>query len=429
MRLWVGALAGLAAVRVAVPLAALAASGSSLPGLPRYIYEPTPADAHAYYSAARELIAAWSRVGELRLLAAAILLVAGALAAQRLWRRRPEARGSLVVAASLLVSLVVALAVSRMVATGAGAVGWPLVWAAPMLPYRAVGLPLDPGIAFGFGLAVSLLANVVTVVATAVAGRAVTGRAGVGLLAAGAFAFWPLASGLLAGPEGWRNGTWAVDAGLHMYTEPVSTALVAAAAALLLSAPQTPVRLALAGAAAGLATVVRPTNGLFALLLLAFAFHRSGVRAAVLVAGGALALAPVQAAFWPRRYGYELTLAPDPGVGPARPFALDYVVPNWTDSLLVSPLLVAVVVPLAVAGAIALRPRSTALFLVAWALANPLVYSFFAATWEHPRYLFASLPALLVLWASGVSVVASGGVRTVARAVARGERATIMRPS
>jgi len=56
VRSWRGPLAALVAVRVAIPLAALSASGSDLPGIPRYDYAPLNGDANDYYAAGRELI-------------------------------------------------------------------------------------------------------------------------------------------------------------------------------------------------------------------------------------------------------------------------------------------------------------------------------------------------------------------------------------
>ena len=37
-------------------------------------------------------------------------------------------------------------------AVGAPTIGWPLVWSVPLLPYRALGLPLGPNLAFAVGL-------------------------------------------------------------------------------------------------------------------------------------------------------------------------------------------------------------------------------------------------------------------------------------
>src|SRR3712207_2541464 len=55
---WWSALAALVLVRLSIPLGALAASGSDLPGLPRYTYRPLNGDAFGYYAGAREAIPA-----------------------------------------------------------------------------------------------------------------------------------------------------------------------------------------------------------------------------------------------------------------------------------------------------------------------------------------------------------------------------------
>src|SRR5207244_143793 len=160
----------LVAVRVAIPLAVLAASPTRLPALPRIRFgvsggcarraEPWTGDACAYYSTARALVSAWRSLG-----AAGLALLALAVAA---------------------------------------------------------------------GLALSLLANAATVVATAYAGLHASGRRSVALLAGALFALWPLLVAGIAGTRSWGNGTWEVEAGLHLYTEPLSTALVAVAVALVL---------------------------------------------------------------------------------------------------------------------------------------------------------------------------------------------------
>jgi hypothetical protein len=62
--------------------------------------------------------------------------------------------------------------------------------------------------------------------------------------------------------------------------------------------------------------------------------------------------------------------------------------------------------PLVAVGVAAVRDRPVALMLLGGALANAAVYAFFRATFEHPRYLHAGLPALLVLWAAGAARIA-----------------------
>ncbi|MGI8421913.1 MAG: hypothetical protein ACR2MU_06600, partial [Gaiellaceae bacterium] len=197
-------------MRIAIPLAALAASGSKLPGLPRYDYVAFTGDANGFYAAAREFLSALA--SPVSLAAGVALLVVLAL----LWRERR--RGApIAIAAVLALSLALVVPISRMHPPGAAVFGWPLVWSVPLLPLRALGL-LTPNAAFVPGLVLSLAANAATVVATAYAGLWATGRRGIGIAAAAVFAFWPLLAAFVAGTSAWGNGTWAVDAGLVMYT-------------------------------------------------------------------------------------------------------------------------------------------------------------------------------------------------------------------
>ena len=57
--------------------------------------------------------------------------------------------------------------------------------------------------------------------------------------------------------------------------------------------------------------------------------------------------------------------------------------------------------------------------LLGGALANAAIYAFFRATFEHPRYLQAGLPALLVLWAAGAAWVAEHARRRAGSAHVR----------
>jgi hypothetical protein len=393
-RRWLWALAALAALRVAIPLAALAASGHALPGLPRYEYEGLTGDATGFYAAAREFMASWGRLGALLLGPFVPATLAAAAAILVAWRRRLVRPAWLAVAAAWAFSLVVCAAVTQMQAPGAGVFGWPLVWSLPMLPYRALGRPLDPDTAFVFGLVLSLAANAVTVFATAFAGFYATGRRSVGLAAGAAYALWPLLMGLVGGERAWGNGTWAVDAGLALYSEPLSTALVTTALALLLSPGLTDLRVAVAAIALGLATAVKLSNALAAGAALVLLLVRRPA-AALPYAAGALTFAPLVALYWPK--GYEAQRR--------EPFSLEYGLRSWSDSLLFSPRTLLVLVPLALVGALALRSWWPRLLLAAWILPNALLYSFYRVTWEHPRFLFASLPAVFVLWVVGLDAV------------------------
>jgi hypothetical protein len=408
MKRWTIAIVALATFRAATALAALAAHGDKLPGLPRYRFVALPGDATGYYAAAREFMAAWGRLPVAVFGIVVLATVVGAVLLARAWRRRPDLRPWLVAGGCAGASALATLAVTRMNAAGAAVFGWPLVWALPMLPYRALGAPLDPEIAFAFGLALSLAANAVTVAATAYAGLYATGRRSLGLLAAALFAAWPFLTGLLGGTRAWQNGTWETDAGLHLYTEPLSTALVAVALALLLRPRQEPLPLALAGAALGFATVVKLSNGLLAGLAVLIVLVATGWRRTLPLAAAAAVWAPVAIAFYPLSYPtYDL---------PDDLFALHHLGPSWTDSLLWRPQVLLVVLPLAVLGAVVLpRDRRWAL-LVAFALANALFYSPYYFTAQHPRFLFASLPSLFVLTAAGVGALT-------------GSRANVHRPA
>ena len=279
-------------------------------------------------------------------------------------------------------------------AAGAAVVGWPLLWAVPLLPLRVAGV-LDPDLAFAVGFPLSLAANAVTVVAIAHAGCHAAGRRAVGVAAAALFAFWPLLTRPLAGPSAWENGQWNVDVGLHLYTEPLSTALVAVVLALLLAPSLSELRLALAGALAGYATVVKVSNGFLAALALALLVARVGPRRSLPFAAAGAAFAPLVAAYWPKGY---------PAIPNVPGFSLAQAERSWGDSLLFDPRMLLVLLPLALLGLFALRAW-TSLLLGGWVAANALFYTFYEHTHLHPRFLYASLPALFVLVAAGGMLV------------------------
>ena len=389
---WRAALAACCAVRIGIPLGALAAEGHDLRAVPRYDYGPFTGDAPAYYTTARALISALAGPAAVGLVAA----VAGAAGAWGLRRRSPALA---VLSLGLGLSLAATAVVARSGASPAGAVGWSLLWAVPLLPLRAVHAAGHDG-AFASGLVLSLAANAATVVATAYAGLYATGRRSVAVGAAGLVALFPLWMWLLHGASGWGNGTWATDAGLHMTTEPLSTALVAVGCALVLGR-LTPLRLTCAGLALGYAFTVRPTNGIVGAAALAYVVWRERRAAWPFVAGSAV-VAPIWIAFLPKRTGYELKPVADAG---GALFSPSYFGSSWADSILWGPRALAILVPVALVGALVLRRRPALLLLGGWALSNPAVYSFARATVQHPRYLFASLPAVLVLWAAGATAI------------------------
>ena len=391
-RVW-PVLAALACVRIAIPLAQL--GHADLPGLPHYRRHGLSGDATGFYAGAREFIAAWGRVPRPLLALLALAVIVYCVWLVRAWRRRPDLRAWLVPLSVFAFGLVVTVDVLEQDPSGAAVFGWPLVWALPLLPIRVLG-SLDQGVAFDVGLVLQLACNVVTLVATAYAGFYASGRRAVGVAAAALWAFWPFLSGLIAGHSAWENGSWAIDAGLHMYTEPLSTALVAVALALVLAPDPSGMRLALAGCALSLATFVKDSNALVAglgLLLLAWRF-RDDLRRVLPYLAGAVSLVVPVAAYW--RLGYP-QLYDNPKSWPEHPFALGHIGRSWSDSLIFHPRTLLILLPLAAVGALALRRPWPLAVVVAWTLVNAVFYSFYANTPLHPRFLYASLPALFVL--------------------------------
>lgn len=392
---WWGPLGLLAAVRVAIALSSFAGS----PGVPHvqrsHALGGLQGDATGFYAATREFMAGWARMPRPLLVLLAVVALAAFVAFVIAWRRRPELRAWLVPAAVCLFGLLVCLDVHWMKPSGAAVFGWPLVWALAELPFRAAGV-LTHAVGWDVALALQLCFVALTVVAVAYLARNATGRRWAGVLAAACWALWPLFVGLIAGHQAWTNGQWEVDAGLHAYSEPLSTLLVVTAAALLLSDRATPLRLSLAGCALSLATLTKLSNGLLVVAaVLLTRFNRYSL-------AGAVSLAPLVAVYWPLSYP---KLFDNPQSWPRDPFDVAHVVTTWTHSSLFYPRTLLIVTPLAVLGAFALRRPSVLALTLAFLLINPVFYSFYANTAQHPRFLYASLPFLFTLWAGGIEVL------------------------
>lgn len=413
-RSWRVSLLALVAVRTVPALVALAFEGDDLAVVPRFDLVTGTGDDAGYYAAAREFISATSRV-HIGVAAIAVLAaLAVAIVAVRL-RPNRRLRPWVVVLAAGTVGLAVSLPILEMRPAGAPVFGWPLAWAAAIFPFRVAGLSLTYTSAFFIALPLGLAANAVAIVATAYAGMYATGRRGVGLAAAAALAAWPLLTRPIAGSTAWDNGTWFVDTGLALYTEPLSTALVATAIALVLRPGRTEVQLALAGVLLSYSAFVKLSNGFTAVLILLVATIGLGARAGVLLAAGGLTFAPAVAAYWPLGYADE-----EDGrrhLLPADPYSIEYGWQSWGDSILFSPRTLVVLLPLAILGGVLLRHRPFELsLLLAPIVGNVAVYTFYGPTDTHPRFFFASLPAFFVLWAVG----AAGLVERISMAFARG---------
>jgi len=399
---WWGVLALLASVRVAISLLAFATWGTDLELWPEYDGEPLHGDAFGFYSATREFLASIVRVPP-PLFALAVLLVAGSIAAVVRARGGRRRRSWLfVVLPAFAIAFALTLVIREMESSAAAVMGWPLVWAVSMIPYRAAGLEPTPDVAFVFGFGLSLAALVATTVATAYVGRLATGARSVGLGAAGLFAIWPLVVSLVVGREAWTNDQWNVDVGLHLYTEPHSTALVTVGVALLLRSGLGTSALAGSGLALGYATFVKLTNGLVALALLPILVAKIGWRRTVPFAVGGIVSLPLVVAYWP--LGDVGVFESGTSVS-ERLWALDYVDDTWGRSTLFTPVLLALLAPFLLAGILALQDRFALAVLLTPVVVTTGVYSFFDFTYQHPRYLYVALPFVFVLEAAGVRAV------------------------
>lgn len=409
----------LAAIRVAIPVVTLAFTGHDLPLLPPYDYDGLSGDAEGFYSAMRALMAAAADVHPVAALLELVVIAAAWIVARRCWQS-PRTRWVALVVSAAAVSIGLTLVVLQLPgATGAAVVGWSLVLAVPLLPFRVLGLGPGTDLTFAVGFTLSLACVAITTFATAALGSRVTGRREVGVVAAGVWALWPLLAAPLAGHSAWENSQWNVDVGLHLYTEPLSTALVTTALALVaVRAPSLTASCA-SGLLLGFATVVKLSNALLvavaAAVLLASALGR---RAAGVAVVASLVWTPLLFAYWPKGYvgmfGGQIAAE-------ERPFAPANIGPGWADSLLFTPRLLTVLVPLVLAGLLLASRRGQAL-LGGSIVVTAAFYSLYEPFAQHPRFLYAVLPSAFVLVAVAL-VRAWDGLGTRRRR--RGQRTSL----
>jgi hypothetical protein len=397
---WGWALAGLVLIRVLIPLAVLADAPGKLPLLPSYTYAPLNGDSYGFYEAVANIFSAVQGVlGGWIGLASAALMICVVAAAIIIWRGGVRWLAILMPAAALC--LILGIVVRDMAPPGAGVVGWPLAWALMLSPLPILRVSLTPDRAFPAGLALALLANAATVIATALIGLRSTGRRSVGLIAAALYATWPLWVGLVAGQQAWKNGQWNVDTGLALYAEPGSTALVAAAMAILLRRPLDVMMATVAGLLLGFSTAVKLTNGSIAAVLVVIVALRNGRIRALALALGALATAPIVVGFWPNGYV-------DPAVGGVELAALyqwRFVSANASTSTIFTTTMLLVLVPLAVVGLYSLAGWIQRFFFVGPIIVTIVSYCAYYVTNQHPRFYYVILPLIFVLQASGVVLI------------------------
>jgi len=241
----------------------------------------------------------------------------------------------------------------------------------------------------------------VTTVATAYVGLRARHRHSVGLAAAGLFATWPVWVGLVAGHLAWENGQWNVDAGLHLYTGPLSTMLVVISIAALLGPTPGEGRATASGLALGFATVVKLTNGLIGLVLVPLVAVRYGLRRAALVAVGGLVSVPIVIAWWPKGYVqiYDGAIAPVPA------YSLDYIGPNLRTSTIFTPLMLAILVVPALVGIAGIDGWYARSVLGVPIVVTALAYTAYYVTNQHPRFFYVALPFAFVLVAAGARLL------------------------
>jgi hypothetical protein len=147
---------------------------------------------------------------------------------------------------------------------------------------------------------------------------------------------------------------------------------------------------------------VKLSNALLAAAALVVVVMRGRKRETLPYLAGALSLAPLVLVYWPLSYP---KLFDHPKSWPRDPFDVGHVMTNWTHSSIFTPHTLAIVVPLAAIGVAGLLRPWQLVLVLAFLLLNPIFYSFYANTAQHPRFLYASLPELFVLWAGGLAVL------------------------
>ena len=292
-------LGALVALRLAIPLVTLAFSGHALPGLPAYRYRPLNGDSFGFYSATREFIASIGRVSK-----------------PFSWRSSPSLPRSSSPSGSGAAARRVASSRSCCPRRGLARADAadPPDGAARRRGVRLAASLGDPDDPDQSRRARPVTRHRVRGRLRAHAGRARRRCRRDGLrrpLRHRAALHRPRRGGPLRRLaarqrtdrlDRARNGQWNVDVGLHLYTEPLSTALVVASVALLLRPATQQLGRAGAGLAIGYATAVKLTNGVVGAVLAVLVAWRHGWRQALPYAAGALVSAPIVIAYWPKGY-------------------------------------------------------------------------------------------------------------------------------
>ena len=214
--------------------------------------------------------------------------------------------------------------------SGAAVFGWPLLWALPMLAYRALGFGLSEARRVGLrrrALARSRRAHGRRRrVPRPQRDRPPLGR--------------PARRRVLDGLAGARRRRSPATARGRTASGRSTSACTTTASRCRpcssrrarrssLSPRRTQLQLALAGCALSAATLVKVSNGLLAAAALVVVFLRGRTREALPYLAGALSLAPLVAVYWPLSYP---KLFDNPQSWPRDPFDPGHIVTSWTHS-------------------------------------------------------------------------------------------------
>ena len=222
--------------------------------------------------------------------------------------------------------------------------------------------------------------------------RLVPGRAA--LVAPALLVAWPFLMIFIEGSNA-VFGSWIDDAGLALYSEPLSTALVTSALSLLITRTD-PSSRACAGAFVGFATAVRVSNATLVLVMVVWLLTTERVRAALLCGISCIGGVSIAVAFWPLSYPTFREQLPD------TVFSIHYVIPSWRATPVFDWKMLLILLAPSILGFLAMRHRYQEAWLLAAVVAvTAAFYSPYYFTALHPRFLFVALPALFVLAAAG----------------------------
>jgi hypothetical protein len=160
--------------------------------------------------------------------------------------------------------------------------------------------------------------------------------------------------------------------------------------------------------------VVKLTNGVLGAVLALLVAWRHGPRRALPYALGGLVWLPLIVAYWPK--GYVGMFDGATSASP-HPWSLSYADDAWRHSLLFTPRLLILLVPLLVIGCLVTHDRWALAVVATPIVVNAVIYSFYDVTALHPRFLYAALPFVFVLEAAGAVAVVDAARRRRAQQV------------